>query len=109
MGALMSVPAEPVTRRRSWSRTEPAAILGVARHISRELRNGLSGPGVRAAAGGVGRLLDAPGGGLADLSGLPVGAGAPPPGDAAAGLVDRVLHTEPGPGRPPLVALPLHV
>jgi two-component system LytT family sensor kinase len=109
MGALMSVPAEPVTRRRSWSRTEPAAILGVARHISRELRNGLSGPGVRAAARGVRRLLDATGVGLADLSGLTVWAGAPPPGDAAAGLVDQVLHTETGTGRPPLVALPLHV
>jgi two-component system LytT family sensor kinase len=106
----MSVPAGTVTgRRHVWSRSDPATILGVARHIATELRDGLNGQGVRAAARGVRRLLDADAVGLADLAGTTIWAGSPPAGDTAAALVDQVLHTETRTGRPPLVALPLHV
>ncbi|MFL6142737.1 MAG: sensor histidine kinase [Labedaea sp.] len=120
MGALMPVPAdpelavepaEPTTgfRRRPWSRSEAAVTLRVARHVSLELKDGLAGPGVRAAARGVRRLLGAAGVGLADLSGIPFWAGTMPAGDAAEILVRQVLHAETRAGRPPLVALPLHV
>src|SRR5262245_29753627 len=105
----MSLPAESTARRRQfWARGDAAATLGVARHIAEELKDGLSGPGVRAAARGVRRLLGADAVGLADLSGILVWAGSPD-GHAADELVDQVLHTETRAGRPPLVALPLHV
>jgi two-component system LytT family sensor kinase len=100
--------AEPARSwRRPWLRTDPAATLAVARHVAGELREGLSGRGVRAAARGVRRLLDADGVGLADLSGNPVWAGAIPTG--AGPLVQQVLETETRAARPPVVALPLHV
>jgi two-component system LytT family sensor kinase len=105
----MAVPAEAATRRHLWSRNDPAATLGVARHVADELKDGLTGPRVRAAARGLRRLLDVDGVGLADLSGITVWAGSPPAGDAGGELVKQVLHTEERAGRPPLVALPLHV
>lgn len=109
----MSVPAEAATsrasRRQLWSRTDPAATLGAARHIADELKDGLTGSGVRAAARGLRRLLDVGGIGLADLSGITIWAGSPPAGDTASELVAKVLQTEERSGRPPLVALPLHV
>jgi two-component system LytT family sensor kinase len=79
----------------------------VARHVAEELKDGLSGQGVRTAARGVRRLLEVDAVGLADLSGTTVWAGSPP-ADALT-LVKQVLHTEARTGRPPLVALPLHV
>ncbi|WP_414638050.1 sensor histidine kinase [Actinophytocola sp.] len=95
---------------RPWARTDPVAVLSMARHIAGELKDGLGGPGVRAAARGVRRLLDVGRVGLADLSGRPVWAPTPPPDERpAAELVEEVLHTEGKSGRPPLLALPLHV
>jgi len=105
-----------------WSRADPVATLALARHIAEELSDGLTGAGVRAAARGLRRLLDATAVGLADLSGRPVWAPSDPAESAdpaVAELVEQVLHTErPGQhrgawmaraGRAPLVALPLHV
>lgn len=95
--------------RRPWSRTDSASVLGVARRVAEELRDGLGGRGVRGAARGVRRLLDADGVGLADLAGSPVWAGSIPPGDTVGTLVRQVLHSETRAGHPPVVALPLHV
>src|SRR3954447_7744027 len=106
-------PTGPTRPWRPWrfghSGIDPAPTLRVARHLAAELKEGLSGPRVRAAARGVRRLLGADGVGLADLSGILVWAGSHPNMTAADQLVDQVLHTETRTGRPPLVALPLHV
>jgi two-component system, LytTR family, sensor kinase len=93
MGALMAV-----------------SVLSMARHIAEELKGGLSGAGVRAAARGVRRLLSADYVGMADLSGRPVWAPYAPPFHAEAeALVEKVLHSESREGRATLVAVPLHV
>ncbi|MGQ0842394.1 histidine kinase [Actinokineospora sp.] len=107
----MSVPQpeEPAGWRLPWSRTDPASVLGAARAIADDLADGLAGVRVRAAARGIRRLLGADGVGLADLSGRPVWAGPLPPGTRWVALVDEVLHTETRAGRPPLLAVPLHV
>jgi two-component system LytT family sensor kinase len=86
------------------------SVLSMARHIAEELKDGLSGAGVRSAARGMRRLLDVDFVALADLSGRPVWAPAEPPfyADAHA-LVEKVLHSESREGRSPLVAVPLHV
>jgi two-component system LytT family sensor kinase len=103
-------PAPARVRLRPWSRPDPVAVLSAARHIADELKDGLAGSGVRSAARGVRRLLAADRVGLADLSGRPVWAPAPPDDEHAAHeLVEEVLHSETKAGRPPLVALPLHV
>ncbi|MGH3756545.1 sensor histidine kinase [Actinophytocola sp.] len=103
-------PASARLRPRAWSRSDPAAVLTAARHIADELKDGLGGAGTRAAARGVRRLLDADRVGLVDLSGRPVWAPAPPEDERAAkDLVEEVLHSETKGGRPPLLALPLHV
>lgn len=100
----------PARSRRPWYRSDPTAVLSVARHIADELKDGLGGSGVRAAARGVRRLLDVDCVGLVDLSGRPVWAPAPPlAATEATALVEQVLHSETRGGRPPLVALPLHV
>jgi two-component system, LytTR family, sensor kinase len=122
MGALMAVSAErapdaaeaqqPAKLRLPWARTDPVKVLSAARHIADELRDGLGGSGARAAARGVRRLLDVDCVGLSDLSGRPVWAPAAPPGEGAVAaneLVEQVLHTETKAGRPPLLAVPLHV
>jgi len=86
------------------------SVLSMARHIAGDLKDGLSGAGVRSAARGVRRLLGVDFVGLADLSGEVVWAPADPPfyADANA-LVEKVLHSESREGRSPLVAVPLHV
>src|SRR6266496_1837270 len=86
------------------------SVLSMARHIADELRDGLSGAGVRSAARGIRRLLSVDFVGLSDLSGQVVWAPAEPPfyADANA-LVEKVLHNENREGRSPLVAVPLHV
>ena len=86
------------------------SVLSMARHIAEELKDGLSGAGVRSAARGVRRLLAVDFVGLTDLSGQVVWAPAEPPfyADANA-LVEKVLHNESREGRSPLVAVPLHV
>ena len=94
---------------RPWQRTDPVAVLSMARHIADDLRDGLTGVGVRAAARGLRRLLDVDLVGLADLSGRPVWAPAAPIGPEADALVEECLHSESRSGRPPLVAVPLHV
>jgi two-component system LytT family sensor kinase len=117
MGALMAVsadqapdPAPARARLRPWSRADPVAVLNAARHIADELKDGLGGPGARAAARGMRRLLEADRVGLADLSGRPIWAPAPPVDErAVAELVEEALHSETKAGRPPLVAVPLHV
>ncbi len=108
----VSADREPARSWRPWQRTDPVAVLSMARHIADDLRDGLTGAGVRAAARGMRRLLDVDLVGLADLSGRPVWAPAAPhgpPAEEAAALVEEVLHTESRGGRPPLVAVPLHV
>jgi two-component system LytT family sensor kinase len=86
------------------------SVLSMARHIAEELKDGLSGTGVRSAARGVRRLLEAEFVGLADLSGRLVWAPAEPPFFAdAKSMVEQVLHSEVREGRSPLVAVPLHV
>jgi two-component system LytT family sensor kinase len=86
------------------------SVLSMARHIAGDLKDGLSGSGVRSAARGVRRLLGVDFVGLADLSGEVVWAPADPPFCADAGaLVEKVLHSESREGRSPLVAVPLHV
>jgi two-component system LytT family sensor kinase len=86
------------------------SVLSMARHIAEELKDGLTGAGVRSAARGVRRLLSVDFVGLADLSGRLVWAPTEPPfyADANA-LVEKVLHSESREGRSPLVAVPLHV
>lgn len=86
------------------------SVLSMARHIAGDLKDGLSGSGVRSAARGVRRLLGVDFVGLADLSGEVVWAPADPPFYADANtLVEKVLHSESREGRSPLVAVPLHV
>jgi two-component system, LytTR family, sensor kinase len=118
MGALMAVSAErapdpaPARSRRRRARPDPVSVLNAARGIADELRDGLGGSGARTAARGVRRLLEVDCVGLADLSGRPVWAPAPPPAEGAAAadaLVEQVLHTETKAGRPPLLAVPLLV
>lgn len=96
-------------RRFPWS-GPPAPVhtdaLAVARRIAADLRDGLTGPRVRAAARGVRRLLNAEAAVLADLSGTAFWAGTPVA--EASGLVEEVLRTETRAGRPGLVAVPLH-
>jgi two-component system, LytTR family, sensor kinase len=103
-------PARQRRGARPWSRTDPVAVLSVARHIAEELKDGLGGPGARAAARGLRRLLNVERVGLADLSGRPAWAPAPPLDERAVNaLVEEVLHSETKRGRPPWLALPLHV
>ncbi|WP_084468092.1 sensor histidine kinase [Actinokineospora inagensis] len=90
-------------------RTGATAVLAQARRIGEDLADGLTGPGVAAAARGVRSLLGADAVGLSDLSGRPTWAGPVPPGTRWIALVDEVLHSETRAGRPPLVVLPLHV
>jgi two-component system LytT family sensor kinase len=105
----VSADREPARSWRPWQRTDPVAVLGMARHIADDLRDGLTGVGVRAAARSLRRLLDVDLVGLADLSGRPVWAPAAPIGPEADALVEECLHSESRSGRPPLVAVPLHV
>ncbi|HET9143480.1 MAG TPA: sensor histidine kinase, partial [Actinophytocola sp.] len=105
--------AEPVRPGRSWwlgrSGTGPEPTLRLARQLAADLRDGLSGARVRSAARGARRLLGVTGVGLADLTGVPVWAGAIPADGVVPPLVQQVLHTESRAGRTPVLALPLHV
>ncbi|WP_424187439.1 sensor histidine kinase [Actinokineospora sp. G85] len=107
----MSVPDQRRPAQRPflpWSRTDPAATLASARRIADDLADGLGGTGARAAARAVRRLLGADAVGLADLAGATTWAGKPPAGRWSE-LVDAALRRETRAGRPPLLALPLHV
>lgn len=87
--------------------SDDVEVLGIARRIAANLREGLAGPRVRAAARGVRRVLHADAVALADLTAAAHWAGTPHP--EAATLVDEVLRTEARAGHPGLVAVPLHV
>ncbi|MCX6464515.1 MAG: histidine kinase [Pseudonocardiales bacterium] len=82
--------------------------LAAARRIADELRGGLDGSGVPAAARGLRRLLDVAAVGLVGLRGEPVWAGRPADPAEAGRLVERVLRTDARAARGDLVALPLH-
>ncbi len=73
---LLPAPSSRRDRRRAgaWA----TDVLGLARRVAAELRGGLSGTGLAAAARGLRRLLDADAVGLADVRGEPVWAGRPP-------------------------------
>jgi two-component system LytT family sensor kinase len=109
----MPVPADDTIRQepfRSWlssSRGDPISTLSTAREIAEDLKNGLAAPKARRAVRAVRRLLGVQGLGMADLSGTLLWAGRPSADSAT--IVEEVLHTEAPSGRPPLVALPLHV
>lgn len=96
-------------------RTEPrpapgaaaATALAAARSVRERLKDGLGGPGSRAAARGLRRLLGAEGLALADLSGTPIWSGRLAEHANTAPLIDAVLRNEAPSGRAPLAALPL--
>ena len=99
-----------VALRRSRGRADTedgADALAIGRRIAADLREGLAGPRVRAAARGVRRILNADAVVIADLTGTAHWAGTSTP--AAVELVDEVLRTEAHAGRPGLTAMPLHV
>lgn len=115
----MAVPTGPTgptddtrgaTRRLPWHRRrdhDHTESLAIARKIAGDLREGLSGPRVRAAARGIRRMLHADAVLLADLSGTAHWAGHPPP--AAADLIEDVLGNETRASRPGITAVPLYV
>lgn len=80
-----------------------------ARQVADDLGEGVSGPRAAAAARGLRQLLEVSAVGFADLSGVLEWSGRPSTGPDLGALVDDVLHTETRSGRPPLVAMPLHV
>ncbi|WP_246335273.1 sensor histidine kinase [Spinactinospora alkalitolerans] len=83
--------------------------MRVARAVVDDLKDGLSGSGARTAARRMRVLLGVRGLALADLSGSLLWSGRPGPDEATGTLVEKVLHTELPGGRPPLLAVPLHV
>lgn len=90
------------------------SVLRIARRVAANLQDGLVGPRAAAAARGLRRLLGAHAVGLASLSGAvewsgAEWSGAAPSDDEVRARLDDVLHTETRSGRPPLVAVPLHV
>ncbi|SDQ27188.1 sensor histidine kinase [Actinopolyspora saharensis] len=88
-------------------RPGPMAAVEIARKITENLREGVTGPSAQAAVRGIRRLLGAEAVALADLTGTLERTGRLGEGDEATGLVGEVLRTEARRGRPPLVALPL--
>lgn len=108
----MSVPAQEGPQRGIiWSRRlrDPAAILEVARHVTEDLADGLTGPRVRSATRAIRRLLASEGVALADLSGRLTLSGSLPRDVDTAQLVDDVLHTESRRRHAEVVAEPLIV
>ena len=72
----MPVVRAPLAWRRGVRKGADAmATLAVGRRIKHDLRGGLGGPGVAAAAGGLRALLDVAAVGLAGLDGAPVWSG----------------------------------
>jgi len=109
----MVAPADdtPIRRRRlPWRRgveQDPVDTLAILRKIASDLREGLTGPRVRAAARGIRRILHADAVAVADLTGTAHWAGTPHP--AAADLIEQVLRAETKVSHPGLTAVPLHV
>jgi two-component system, LytTR family, sensor kinase len=83
-------------------------VLAEARKLVAELRTGLDGPGVPAAARRLRELLGAEAVGLAGLAGEVVWAGRPDDPGAAAELVAHVLHTDGRDRAAGCVAVPVH-
>lgn len=88
------------------TRPDPVSALATARLIGRDLQQPSGAAGARRALRRIRALLGADSVGLADLSGATLWAG---PERPAAELVRKALHEETRQGRPPLVAIPLHV
>ncbi len=104
----MPVVRAPLAWRRGVrSGADAMAALAAGRRIAADLRSGLVGTGVAAAAGRLRTLLDATAIGLAGLDGTPVWAGPVP--EAAAALVERVRERDARAARDGVVALPVHV
>ncbi|MPY76916.1 MAG: sensor histidine kinase [Actinophytocola sp.] len=82
-------------------------MLRAARAIAGGVGDGLTGPGVRASARGIRKLLGARAVGLADLSGSLTWSGTPHHPATAKALADEVLHAETQRSRPPLAAVAL--
>jgi two-component system LytT family sensor kinase len=111
---VMPVPDETPShgRFRPWrspSRTDPVATLSAARGIAEDLKDGLTAPKAHRAVRSLRKLLGVDGLGMADLSGPTMWAGQRSPDAETTAMLEDVLHTEAASGRPPLVALPLHV
>ncbi|GAA0534799.1 sensor histidine kinase [Saccharopolyspora thermophila] len=107
----MPVPTERRPRPAWWprSRTDAEGVLRSARRAAANLSDGVTGPRAAAAARDLRGLLGANALGLSDLSGALQWSGRPASEADAATAVADVLHTETRSGRPPLVAMPLHV
>ncbi len=110
----MPVPAERRPRRlrlrERWSRhRDRRGTLRVARRVADDLAHGLAGTTIENAARGMRHILEVDAVGLADLSGSVRWSGGLLAQESADSLVADVLHTETRSGRPPLVAMPLHV
>ncbi|WP_051099044.1 sensor histidine kinase [Actinopolyspora mortivallis] len=88
-------------------RLAPMEAVRIARKVTDNLRDGLTGPRAQAAVRALRRLLRADAVALADLSGRMEQAGRMSGADEAVGAVGEVLRTENRRGRPPLVAVPL--
>ncbi|PKV91310.1 two-component system LytT family sensor kinase [Amycolatopsis echigonensis] len=96
--------------RLPWrSRPDAVGVLGTARKVADDLKDGLSGVRARRAAHGLRRLFDVAGLGLADLSGSLMWSGRPGADDAVSQILDDVLHQEEPITAGGVTAVPLHV
>jgi two-component system, LytTR family, sensor kinase len=93
-------------RRAARPAADAVASLSAGRRIAADLREGLDGPGVAAAARGLRELLDVTAAGLAALDGPPVWAGPAP--DAVDALVERVRSRDTRASAGNAVAVPVH-
>ncbi|ASU78813.1 sensor histidine kinase [Actinopolyspora erythraea] len=107
----MSVPADRALGfggvRTGWSPNDPMASVATAYRITNNIKEGLTGPRVRAAVRDLRRLLRADAVVLSGLSGQREQVGRPDDPGEVGKLVERVLHTETRQGRPPMTAVPL--
>ena len=88
---------------------EAADLLVTARLINRDVKGGIGAPRARRALRRIRKLLGADAAGFADLSGATIWAGREQSDEQVEAVVHDVLHTEATQGKPPLVAMPLHV
>lgn len=88
--------------------SDAMSVLAEARRVAIELRAGLDGPGVGAAARGLRRLLDADAVGLAGVDADVAWSGRLGDPEAAVELVERVLRTDTRAASGRVVALPVH-
>ncbi|HVW43080.1 MAG TPA: histidine kinase [Amycolatopsis sp.] len=88
---------------------EVAGVLAAARRINRDVKGGIGAPHARRALRRIRRLLGADAAGFADLSGATIWAGRELPDEKVETVVREAMHTEATQGKPPLIAVPLHV